>query len=92
MFVKIIKCSSENYWYRDLVGKEFEIEKIDKNSNSYIVENIDGKNTMMGSLFFEDCEEIQDISNENAWIPPIPSKTKEEIMQETLDMLILNSL
>ena len=47
---------------------------------------------MMGSLFFEDCEQIQDISNENAWIPPIPSKTKEEIMQETLDMLILNSL
>lgn len=92
MFIKVIKCSNENYWYDNYIGKEFETISIDEEMDAYIVDNIDGTGKSMGNIFFEDCEVIDEISRENAFVPPQPPKTKEQILQETLDTIILNSL
>lgn len=62
MYIKIIKCSNENFWYSNLINKEFEIVEYDDLHKEYIVSNIDGTNKTKGSIKAEDAIEIEDIN------------------------------
>lgn len=96
MEAKYIKITQATHrysdWYKNLVGKEFEVFYKDNDMGCYVIENIDGTGNVRGCIFFEDCVEIDSITEENKFIPPAPPKTQQQIMQETLDALILNSL
>lgn len=92
MFIKVLKCSNSEYWYNSHMGKVFEPIKYDNDSQSYIIDDIDGTKTMMGSIFLEDCEEVVEFNEVDLFVRPIPPKSKEEILQETLDILILSTL
>lgn len=92
-YVKTIQATNPHSgWYKDLVGKEFEVMCTDENMKCYVIDNIDGTGKVRGCIFFEDCVEIDEITEKNKFIPPTPPKTQQQIMQETLDALILNSL
>ena len=61
MKVKIIKCSGDDYWYKDLVGVEFEV--IDKiTSQDYILkEDYDlGHKACWRHIYIKDAEVINE--------------------------------
>ena len=60
MYIKVIKCSDESYWYNDYIGKIFEPKFWDDISQSHVVDNIDGTGNVMGSIFEGDFEVVED--------------------------------
>ena len=58
MKVRITKCSGELYWYKDCIGRIFDIEKSHFNNNGYwVVENNNVKDRYIDTV---DCEIIQE--------------------------------
>lgn len=69
MKVKIKKCKHKRWWYKDMIGQEFEItDKVHMYGNSPVVSINNGK-----IIFIEDCnyknivrkEKLKRINNEN---------------------------
>lgn len=103
MYIKIVKCSNEEYWYKKYVGKVFEPSFFDTVSNSYVVEKIDGTPNTMGSIFEGDFEEVSQFDESEIFVPPTPPKTEEqlkyekiqaelEITQTALNEILMNTL
>lgn len=84
MFIKIISCSDEKYWYKDYVGKVFSPSFVDTPTGAQVIENIDGTGNIMGSVFPGDFEEVNDFFESELFLPPTPPKTKEELELENL--------
>lgn len=55
MKVKVVKCSSESYWYKDRVGEEFDVE--DYENHKY---NIISGEKEDWIIYKSDCEVIQE--------------------------------
>lgn len=92
MYIKVINCSDDTYWYKEYIGKVFIPKFIDEPTEAYVIDNIDGTGNTMGSIFPGDFEEVIDFSEDDLFIFPDPPKSQTEILQETLDTIILNSL
>lgn len=84
MYIKIINCTRDDYWYKDMIGTVFEVKFYDEPSRSYVVDNIDGTGNTMGSIFKGDYEIVDDYEDHELFIPPEPPKTEEEIRYESL--------
>ncbi len=94
MYIKIIKCSNESYWYSNYIGKVCKTIFYDDNSSSYVVDNIDGAGKMMGSIFEGDYEEVTEFNEEDLFVPPTPPKTEAQLLREELEMTqsVLNEI
>ncbi len=94
MYIKVLKCSNNEYWYRPHIGKVFDVKFYDESSSSYVVDNIDGTHNVMGSIFDGDYEEISNFSKEDLFVPPPKKKTEEQLLREELEMtqLVLNEI
>ena len=82
------------YWYGSYIGKIFDTKFYDEPSSSYVVDNIDGTNKTMGSIFDGDYEEVTDFNKEDLFIPPTPPKTEAQLLREELEMtqIVLNEI
>ena len=69
MKVKIVKCSSDSYWYKNRIGDDFKVEHY--NNENYRAINIDGLFLLLKS----DCEIIEDKVKQSI----TPSHYKEEL-------------
>ncbi len=94
MYIKVIKCSDESYWYNDYIGKVFEPKFWDDISKSYVIDNIDGSFNVMGSIFDGDYEEVYEFHEDELFIPPTPPKTEVQSLRDELEMtqLVLNEI
>jgi hypothetical protein len=76
--VKIIKCSMDTYWYKNEIGKEFEIENnVDCEDTVYFIKN---KNTDDEQYYYidkQDCEIVEEPCGD--WIP---SKIANSFVEE----------
>lgn len=92
MYIKIMQCTNKDgNWYKDLLGKEFEVYKNDEFHKAYVIDNVDGSGNVMGCVFYEDCKIIDEISEENKFICP-KKKTQIEVLQDTIDKLLVSIL
>ena len=99
MFIKVLQCSKDAYWYKDLVGTTFEVKFRDEGTQSYVVDNIDGLGTL-GSIFDGDYEEVEEVSDEELFTSPEHQDEKDieiqrlkaeiEVTQSALNDLIMN--
>jgi len=54
MLVKIKKCRHKRFWYKNLIGSEFQVsDKITEYNGALVVNRYDGK-----VIFVEDCNYI----------------------------------
>lgn len=84
MYIKIINCSRDDYWYKDKVDVVFKVKFYDESSKSYVVDNIDGTGNTMGSVFRGDYEIVDSFEDHELFIPPEPPKTEEQLKYEQL--------
>ena len=104
MYIRIINCSDETYWYNEHVGKVCKVLFIDEPTSAYVIDNIDGTGDTLGSVFPGDFEEVTEFLDEELFIPPEPPKTEEQLKYEQLqneleitqnalnDMIMMNML
>jgi hypothetical protein len=77
MIVKIIKCSSENWWYHDKIGQLFRVKPfkthpatrdISYGADMYIVtedfKDFNSKLPWTRNILMEDCIDIQELREE----------------------------
>ncbi len=94
MYIKVTRCSDDEYWYYPYIGKVFYTKFYDDASSSYVVDNIDGSFNVMGSIFDGDYEEVSEFHEDELFIPPTPPKTEAQSLREELEMtqLVLNEI
>ena len=100
MYIKVLQCSKDTYWYKDLIGTVFEVKFRDDGTESYVVDNIDGLGTL-GSIYDGDYEEVEEVGEETLFLAPQPEpdekdieiqklKTEIEVTQSALNDLLMN--
>lgn len=93
MFIKVIGCSQPKWWYKDHVGKEFEVYKDDDkcpDGKCYIIKDINSHGDM-GNIPCSDCIVISALTDGNKFVSPVV-KPDIQVLQETLDALIISQL
>lgn len=83
-YVKIINCSSDQYWYLNHIGEVFKVSFIDSETGAVVISNIDGSGNMMGSIFPGDFEECVEYEQSELFQPPEPPKSEEQLKLESL--------
>lgn len=83
MYIKVLQCSNEEFWYKNYVGTTFEVKFRDEDTKSYVIDNIDSFGSM-GSIFDGDYEIIEEVDENEIFTTPEAQKSERDLELENL--------
>ena len=90
MYVKVLKCDDSRWAHSTHIGEVFTVWRKSEEHKQYVTEPINSDGDRIG-IPFDDCIEIKDLTNETIVNHPV-MKTQLQILQETVDALVLSAL